>query len=386
MSLANQPVPPSFEFVSEVRIQSKQTMVDDLAFFGRKVGPRRRMGNVKARTHKEKENFCLRRLLLAWVENGKIETPVTIRTPAEGQKLPDFVLYWDTSRAPLGIEVTEAGDADWQKWLSKTEVGQPGDADLLPSPDGHNPEGDRKLLSSEIYQAITSKIGRLRKRSYSNVAQCDLLIYANSEGGGVADASDWSNVLDRLRSRQKEIENGDAMFRQTHLIFSDFVCFDLFGPVKPVPCDVSNLYGDDWSKWLQSQADHLRNRSFNRLDADNLANELESMAQADHARLKHSIRELLKNLLRWSLRDYERNADLKELIESYRDDIEEVLSENPALEERLLLLLNEQYKKVRQKLAKSEWAKKYDVSETEMPLDSPFRVDDLRDPGFFPGE
>ena len=384
MSLVNQPIAPSSGSMNDIRIQSKESMVDDLAFFGRKVGPRRRASASQQRTHKEIESFCLRRLLMAMAQSDKhpLSFPVTVQVPANGNKLPDFILK-SGDGSLLGVEVTAAGHADWQTWLSKTEASAGGTAHLLPG-DGHSPKGLRQLLFKDIERAIVEKLKLLQTGGYSNVSQCDLLVYENSEGGAAADDDDRTFVLESLRQNRADIEKGSRIFRKYHLIFGDVVFIDLFGQRERI--DVSVLHGDDWSKWLQLQAEHLRKRSFNELDAGNLADELESMAQADRVRLTHSVRELLQGLLRWFLRDYERNADLKELIGAYRDDIEEVLSENPALEEHLLSLLNEQYDRARRKLAKSEWAKKNAISEAEMPSKCPFRVDDLRDPGFLPGQ
>jgi hypothetical protein len=383
MSLVNQPIAPSGGAPKEIRIHSKETMVDDLAFFGRKVGPRRRTSAHQQRTHKEIENFCLRRLLMAMAHSDKhpLKFPVTVQAPVAGNKLPDFVLK-SGDGSLLGVEVTAAGHADWHTWLSRTEASTGGKAHLLPG-DGHSPEGLRKLLFSDIRMAIVEKLRLLQAGGYSKAPWSDLLLYANSEGGATADEDDRTLVVDSLRLNRTEIEKGSPTFRKYHLIFGDVVFLDLFGQRERI--DVSVLHGDDWSNWLQTQAEHLRNHSFNELDAGNLADELESMARADRVRLAHSVRELLQNLLRWSLRDHERNADLKDLIDAYRDDIEEVLSENPSLEEHLFGLLEEQFDKARRKLATSSWAKKHAISEAEMPSKCPFRVDDLRDPGFLPG-
>ncbi|NJO34519.1 MAG: DUF29 domain-containing protein [Rhodospirillales bacterium] len=383
MSLVNQPIAPSGESAKDIRIHSKETMVDDLAFFGRKVGPRRRTSSSQPRTHKEIENFCLRRLLMAMAQSDKhpLKFPVTVQAPVAGNKLPDFLLKSGDGTV-IGVEVTAAGHADWHTWLSKTETSAGGTAHLLPG-DGYSPEGLRKLLFGDIKKAIVEKLRILQSGGYSKAPLSDLLLYANSEGGATADEDDRTFVVDFLCQNRTEIEKGSLVFRKYHLIFGDIVFIDLFGQRERI--DVSVLHGDDWSNWLQIQAEHLRNRSFNELDASNLADELESMARADRVRLAHSVRELLQNLLRWSLRDHERNADLKDMIDAYRDDVEEVLSENPSLEEHLFDLLKEQFDRARRKLATSSWAKKNAISEAEIPSTCPFRVDDLRDPGFLPG-
>ena len=60
-------------------------------------------------------------------------------------------------------------------------------------------------------------------------------------------------------------------------------------------------YDTDFLVWLQSQAELLRSKQFDRLDLENIIEELESMARVERREFKHHIEQLTMHLLKCKL-------------------------------------------------------------------------------------
>lgn len=352
-----------------LRLNSRTSFADDLSYFGRIVGPRR---GPNARDHLQKESYCLRRWLLAMLGADRLDLPVTIEAPPSGTASPDFVLRWDDGRPDLGVEVSEAGHASWQQWLTETES----DETALMSGDGYVGDPPERQVVQDVVEVIAKKARLHRDGKYSATASCDLLIYENSEGGFLSDRQD---VIARLGRNKASMASDIAQFRQIHLIFGEEVYLDLFGHMQP-PIQISADHADGWSDWLHAQAKHLRNRNFNALDADILAEELESLARADQRKLKSHLKILLLHLLKWQLQPSLRTASWQVSIGAARDEIEEVLEENPSFENRFLSeFVKEQYPR-----AVGEAARETGLGSDQFPPACPYSVDQLRDPQFLP--
>lgn len=347
-----------------LRLTSRETFSDDLAYFGRTVGPRR--GKDK-RNHRQKENYCLRRWLVAMYAADRLQFPIEVAAVDRGA--PDFLMNSGESRVLLGIEVTEAGSANWQSWLTKNEGS--GTGAIMDNEDGYAGDAAEQTVAYDIAE-------RLREKSeqYGNAKQWDLLVYENSEGGLL---SDHELTFRILRDRyENSVGAAKAAFRQVHLIFGDTVYLDLFGPGQ-LAVAVSQQHADDWSGWLLAQAKRLRERDLSVVDADHLAEELESLGRSEQRALKSHVRRLLVHLLKWKFQQSRRGNSWRNSIESSRDEIEDILVENPSLENRLLALIEEEYPR-----AVREAATETSVLRSQFPDTCPFTVDEMRDPAFLP--
>jgi hypothetical protein len=58
------------------------------------------------------------------------------------------------------------------------------------------------------------------------------------------------------------------------------------------------LYSRDFALWLRAQATLLRERKFDLLDVDNLAEEVEGMARKEHRELRNRLKVILTHLLK----------------------------------------------------------------------------------------
>ena len=89
----------------ELTLHGVRTLSDDLGAMGEWVGPRT---GRNARSHGQKEDYVLRRVLVACSVAGALEYPVTVAAETDRPGRPDFVLSCPNGQS-RGLEVTEAG-------------------------------------------------------------------------------------------------------------------------------------------------------------------------------------------------------------------------------------------------------------------------------------
>jgi hypothetical protein len=100
--------------------------------------------------------------------------------------------------------------------------------------------------------------------------------------------------------------------------------------------DIKTLYREDVFAWSKEQAEALRSAarggSNQKLDWENLAEEIESVGISQLHQLKSHIRRIIEHLLKLQ---YSRAADPRrgwsEAIDDARDEIEAVLDDSPSL-------------------------------------------------------
>jgi hypothetical protein len=95
------------------------------------------------------------------------------------------------------------------------------------------------------------------------------------------------------------------------------------------------LYDQDVLAWVEEQAMHLRAGQFDRLDVEHLIEELEAMAGKLRRELKSRLRILLAHLLKWQYQPRRRSRSWLATITGQRDEIADLLEENPSLRREL---------------------------------------------------
>ena len=201
------------------------TFSDDLGSLGIWVGPRT---GAARRTHGQKEDYVLRRLLIAWKHVGSLRLPLTVQ--ASDRVAPDFLL----------------SDADGCRGLEVTEAGAQGLVDC---------DGTR--------------------------------VYA-----------------------------------------------DVLGDV-PERIDIAADYDIDLARWARDQIDFLRQRKLERLDIENLIEELETLARRDRRELGSHLINLFAPLLKWQCQKQRRSGSWASTIENSCDEVAGLVEDSPSL--RVLL-------------------------------------------------
>jgi len=337
------------------------TLADDLGLIGTWVGPR--TGPMK-RNHGEKEDYVLRRLLVAWKLESVIPFPVQIRAARSRPGEPDFLLIWESDKT-LGIEVTEAGEEDYQRWLTESERTVVSSAKDLP----FDPSSNRTV--DEWRRSIRAKVEKFDQGAYNAPDACDLLIYDNTSWGGFLD----KQSLIAAATRSDEFT---GRFRQIHIVCGGTVWLDIFGACRPV--DVRNTYEIDYASWVYDQVEKLRSHQANKIDWENVAEELSSLGRSERRALASHLRTLMQHLLKWEFQATDRSASWETSIDLTRSEVDEQLSEMPSLRSQLPEIAASEYRRARRAAAK-ESALPVDT----FPLELPYTLAQLVDPEFYPG-
>jgi hypothetical protein len=88
---------------------------------------------------------------------------------------------------------------------------------------------------------------------------------------------------------------------------------------------------EDFYAWTFEQARFLRERRFDLLDIEHLADEIEDIAKRESRELTKDISALLAYLIRWHFLPGERTISWSVTIEVVRLQVAEVLDESPSL-------------------------------------------------------
>ena len=117
-------------------------------------------------------------------------------------------------------------------------------------------------------------------------------------------------------------------------------------------------YDRDFYGWAQQQAHALKAKDWAALDLDNLVEEVESLARSEYRGLRSEAQRLLMHALQWCYQPDHRGESCRHSIEQARDEIGELLRENPGLHARLAEAVTVAYRLARRQASR----------ETHLPL------------------
>lgn len=342
----------------EVDLPGRFQLDEEIGDFGRSVtGPRGR-----ARKGQE-EDYCLRRLLLAWARVGLLARPLHIVAPTVGA--PDFKLAW--SDAELAVEVTLATSQKIQKELTDTE----NDSVSLFSEDGYVGDAHTREVARLVVAAVDRKIGKYRSKNA--LGRAHLLVYESAD----AIMGEVDEIIDILTHDVALAERARAVFEQVHLIVENRVVLDFLGQARTV--DLSTNYAVDFFAWTKEQAQKLRTTEPAGIDAINIAEEIESMGRADRRSLQSQLNRLLLHLLKWKFQPDRRSKSWTRSISQARDAIEVLADENPSLAKQISAMIGVLYPK-----AARMAAQEMSVDPKDLPSACPFTIEEILDPDFLP--
>ncbi|AWN46055.1 DUF29 domain-containing protein [Methylobacterium terrae] len=136
-------------------------------------------------------------------------------------------------------------------------------------------------------------------------------------------------------------------------------------------------YEDDTHAWALEQARLLRSGRLDAVDAEHVAEELESLGRSEFAKLRSSLRVLVMHMLKWDQQPEHRTASWIFSIREQRRRYEQVLRENPSLTPRRAAALAEAYEEARL------WAaNETHLEPDEFPDSCPYTWDDIVDRPF----
>ena len=123
----------------------------------------------------------------------------------------------------------------------------------------------------------------------------------------------------------------------------------------------------DLYSWLVEQARLVREGRWQAIDQDNLAKEIEGLAQQQFHDLQSAIQGLLMHLLKWDHPAIRRSRGRVQSVQSQRQAVADVLSHNPGLAPRIAEAIAHCYRK-----ARAEAANDVGLDENSFPAKCPY--------------
>ena len=255
-------------------------------------------------------------MLVAQKRTGLLRFPFKVHALNQTPGAPDFVI--EGAGGSRGLEVTEAGDQRYQRWMTELEANPSTETAHLVPGDGWT----ARHISRQIREAIERKSQKFDGGAYRD-DPCDLAVYNNTED--VADES----VIEDVRGACLA-----CRFGHVHVLDGDWVYMDVLQPSWS-RIDLHHDYSIDFCGWIADQVESLRNEDLSRLDIENLIEELNALAKRDEKALKNRLKNLLAHLLKWHHQPSGRSSSWRGITYENCTRIDDLLEESPSLRNRL---------------------------------------------------
>lgn len=138
-------------------------------------------------------------------------------------------------------------------------------------------------------------------------------------------------------------------------------------------------YERDFYGWLMQNAKLMREGNFSKIDAGNIAEELESMGKSEKRELINRLAILLAHLLKWRYQTTKRSTSWKNTIAVQRIDIYGLLEDSPSLRHEIEEKIAVAYEKA---ILGAE--NETGIEKSRFPEQCPFTLDQMLDKNFFP--
>lgn len=145
--------------------------------------------------------------------------------------------------------------------------------------------------------------------------------------------------------------------------------------------NVPDLYEIDFYAWTQEQAKLLYNHEWSQIDIPHLIEEIASLGKQQRQELRQRLSILLGHLLKWHYQPQHRSRGWLATLRIQRLELADLLEDNPSLNPYLEQVLARAYLKGIE-LAVRET----DLPNSTFPADCPYRLIEILDHQFYPGE
>lgn len=138
-------------------------------------------------------------------------------------------------------------------------------------------------------------------------------------------------------------------------------------------------YDDDFFARTQEQARLLSDRELSDVDADNLAEEIESLGKSDRREIRNRLVVLLARLLKWQFQPSARSTSWSGTIIEQRLQIDSVIADSPSLRPVVRETLDNAYRRAL-RLAAAE----AELAEAAFPAECPYTAEQILNEDFLP--
>ncbi len=145
---------------------------------------------------------------------------------------------------------------------------------------------------------------------------------------------------------------------------------------------VSTLYETDFSLWIQHTVEALKQQDFDRVDWDNLIEEVESMGRREKRELKSRLLVILEHLLKlmfWKSEKPQNAKGWRNTVIEQCNQVDLILEDSPSLKPWLVESFVESYAKARQ-----QTLQKYGLPGDLFPTQPPFSLEDVLNADWLP--
>lgn len=142
------------------------------------------------------------------------------------------------------------------------------------------------------------------------------------------------------------------------------------------------LYDQDFCLWIEQTIKQIEAQDFDKIDWDNVIEELDSLGKSDKRELKNRLVVLLEHLLKLAYWETEREynqRNWKGTIREQRRQILLLLEDSPSLKPLFFDSMNKCYSDARKIVLD-----KTNLSDNTIPLDIPFPVKDILNDDYLP--
>jgi len=138
-------------------------------------------------------------------------------------------------------------------------------------------------------------------------------------------------------------------------------------------------YDEDFALWSAEQATLLRTGRLDRVDLENVAEEIEGLARRNRHEIASRLVVLLAHLLKYRFQPSERTNSWRATILGQRIAINELIDESPSLRDVPITVLQSRYP-----VARLQASGETGLPETESPETCPWTIEQVLDPDFLP--
>jgi hypothetical protein len=139
----------------------------------------------------------------------------------------------------------------------------------------------------------------------------------------------------------------------------------------------NSLYDRDFHLWLETTADLLRQKKFDRLDLGHLIEEIEAMGRNEKRELYNRLIVLLMHLLKWEYQPSHRSNSWLATINEQRRQIVKLLADSPSLKTYFQESFQECYQ-----IARKDASKETGLSLDNFPEQFSFEQETVLNPDF----
>jgi hypothetical protein len=138
-------------------------------------------------------------------------------------------------------------------------------------------------------------------------------------------------------------------------------------------------HDEDFYGWAMVEANLLRQRKWDELDIEHLAEELESMGASEKREIRSRMKQLIKHLLKWKYQPNLQCRSWKNSIRNQRLELSDVIKDNPSLKPSLNENMREAYVR-----ALVDAVEETGIYKENFPTECPYTFEQLMDDTFYP--